>query len=212
MTPSDRPLPRSSVAATVRPFVKPCSQLDIYTNWKPDPVKVVFLAEAPPGKSEGYFYDHRSHLGYAETLRKALFDFLELDSPNTKGNLVQFKRRGYLLLDAVKCRCKKKGGQPPTGVRRTCATRWLGRELHEIPGAARIVVLGRTALLGLSEVEEFEQLARCSVIDNCGEVREIADRTVLIWPFPNWRNEDTFRPHLTTFKKFCFVADARRDG
>lgn len=67
-----------SVAETVRPFVKPCAHFDIYTNWKPVPVKVAFIAEAPPGNSEGYFYDPLPHVNYRETLRASLFDLLEL--------------------------------------------------------------------------------------------------------------------------------------
>ena len=68
-----------SAAVTVRPFIKPCSEFDIYTSWKPEHVSLVFIAEAPPGNSDGYFYDPRSHPGYREILRTALFDLLRLE-------------------------------------------------------------------------------------------------------------------------------------
>lgn len=59
-------------ARTVRTFVKPCAEFDIYAERKPSPVKVLFLAEAPPGNSKGYFYDPAAHAGYKEILRKIL--------------------------------------------------------------------------------------------------------------------------------------------
>ena len=194
-----------SAAVTVRPFVKPCAEFDIYTSWKPERVSLVFIAEAPPGNSEGYFYDPRSHPGYREILRTQLFDLLRLGGIDTAARLAAFRARGYVLLDAVKCRCKKTDGQPPRGVTTTCARRWLRTELDEFPNVERICILGRAALLALSQLDGFGGLAQYSVKRDCGRVFSTNRVKVLIWPFLGWWNERVYRQHLPTLKRFCFV-------
>lgn len=77
----------SVAAASVRPFAKPCAQFDIYTKWKPSAVKVPCIAEAPPGTSEGYFYDHLPRPGSREILRRNLFDLLEFKGADTAAKL-----------------------------------------------------------------------------------------------------------------------------
>jgi len=78
----------NSKAATVRSFTKPCAQFDIYTNWKSERVSVAFIAEAPPRNSDGYFCDPEPCANYKETLRKALFESLELAGKSTSANLL----------------------------------------------------------------------------------------------------------------------------
>ena len=194
-----------SDAATVRPFRKPCAQFDIYTTWKPRPFRVVFIAEAPPANSDGYFYDSKPHANYKETLRKALFELLQLEVNGTEARLFEFRRRGYFLVDAIKCRCEKKNGQPPESVTKTCSRKWLTPELEEIGFASRICVLGKAALLALSQVKGFEGLLRYSVIRDCGKVIWAEGREVLIWPFLGWRNERHYLPKIPMFKRFCCV-------
>ncbi len=194
-------LPRD-LALTVQPFLKPCAQFDIYSNWKPNSVSVVFIAESPPGTSEGYFYDPQPRSGYKEILRKALFDLLEISKGDTNIKLDQFKRRGFFLLDAIKCRCKKKGGQPPQPVTKTCARKWLSEELEEIGNTRRICILGKAALLALSELDGLGGLTEYSVRENCGEVVEYGQYSVLIWPFLGWRNERNYRSKISIFKEF----------
>lgn len=198
-----------SAARTVRPFVKPCAESDIYINWKPERVKVVFIAEAPPGKSDGYFYDPRRYPGYKETLRTALFSLLELVGTDISAKLAEFKGRGYFLVDAIKCRCKKTNGQPPKRVTETCARRWLQQELEEIGKPDRICALGKAALLALSQLAGFEHLSRYSVTDDCGEVVDANQRKVLIWPFLGWRNERIYTEKIHIFKEFCYVSRPR---
>lgn len=190
---------------TVRPFVKPCAEFDIYAERKSGPIKVLFLAEAPPGSSKGYFYDPLPHPGYKEILRKSLFELLEITGSDTEAKLVHFEARGYFLADAVKCRCKKTGGQPPTPVTRTCGRKWLPEELQELGKPRRICILGRSALLALSQVQGFEELADHSVIEDCGEVIPAAWAEVLIWPFLGWRNQRRYAAHLPVFRSFCYV-------
>lgn len=191
--------------ATVDPFVKPCARFDIYGNWRPNPLKVLFIAEAPPGNSEGYFYDPSRHAGYKETLRKGLFGLLELTGSDTAAKLDHFKRRGYFLVDSVKCRCKKTNGQPPQEVTKTCARKWLGRELEEVGYPDRICILGRAASLALSQVPGFEDVSRYSVTKDCGKILETDTAKVLIWPFLGWRNEKDYAQKIPVFKEFCYV-------
>lgn len=195
----------ANAAATVAPFVKPCAVFDIYGNWKPNPVKVLFIAEAPPGNSDGYFYDPRRHAGYKETLRNALFELLELKGSDTATKLEDFKRRGYFLVDAVKCRCKKTNGQPPQQVTKTCARKWLHRELQELENPDRICLLGKAALLALSQVPGFEDVSRYSVTKDCGKILETDTAKALIWPFLGWRNEKYYGQKIPVFKEFCYV-------
>ncbi|MGH7381285.1 MAG: uracil-DNA glycosylase family protein [Candidatus Methylomirabilales bacterium] len=197
-------------AQTVRPYVKPCAELDIYAKWKPAPIKVVFIAEAPPGNSKGYFYDPRPHPKYKETLRKELFNLLGLSLGDTAAKLAEFKERGYFLVDAIKCRCKKRNGQPPRAVTRTCAGKWLSVELREIGRPERICILGKAALLALSELGGFQELKGYSVTNHCGEVVKVGKHhKVLIWPFLGWRNERYYGAKISMFKKFCiFDEDA----
>jgi len=194
-----------SDAATVRPFRKPCAQFDIYTTWKPRPFRVVFIAEAPPANSDGYFYDSKPHANYKETLRKALFELLELKGDDTSARLFEFKKRGYFLVDAIKCRCKKTNGQPLASVTRTCAGKWLAQELEEVGSPSRICVFGLAARLALSQVKGFEELSRYSVTRDCGEVIKAERGEVLIWPFLGWRNEEYYLPKIPMFKRFCCV-------
>jgi hypothetical protein len=145
--------------------VKPSADFDIYSDWKPQAITVAFVAEAPPGNSDGYFYDPEPRPNYAETLRRALFEFLRVEGADTRAKLEMFKGRGYILLDTVKCRCRKKGdaGQLPTAIIRTCAGTWLGRELEEVGSPAPICLLGRAALRGLAEVPGFEALSALTI-------------------------------------------------
>lgn len=194
-------------AASVRPFVKLCASLDIYTHWKPNPVKVLFLAEAPPGNSKGYFYDPIRHEGYRETLRRKLFELLEVTGRDRAAQLVEFKRLGYFLADAIKCRCKKFNGQPPEAVTRMCAGKWLLKELEELGWPRRICVLGKAALLALSQVPGFESLGGRSLSEDCGEVVTAGWARVLIFPFLSGRNKRIYATHLDEFKAFCREAE-----
>ena len=200
------------VALTVAPFIKPASEFDIYSRWRPDNVMVAFVAESPPGTSEGYFYDPQPRPGYAEILRRALFKLLSIPGEGTLAKLIAFKERGYMLLDAVKCRCKKTGPQPPRSVTKLCGQTWLQTELAEIGNPLRVCVLGKAALLALSQVAGFGSLTRCAVTRNCGSVIKAGQYEVLIWPFPSDRNSHIYRDTLDTFKRFCHVTRGHEDG
>lgn len=190
-----------SRADTVKPFIKPCANFDIYTNWKTTPVKVAFIAEAPPGNSEGYFYDPTPHVNYMETLRNSLFDLLELRGETTTAKLAQFKENGYFLVDAIKCRCRKKSGQPPKSITTICAEKWLTKELTELT-PSRICTLGKAAKLALSQLKAFRELSAYSVTADCGRIVETEMCPVMIWPFPSWRNEKYYTSKIDLFKRF----------
>jgi len=76
-------------------FQKPSIKYRTRTDWKPQHVVVVFIAESPPGTSEGYFYEPKPIMGYAEVLRNHLLDLLGIAHDDLKCALKEFKERGY---------------------------------------------------------------------------------------------------------------------
>ncbi len=69
----------------------------------------------------------------------------------------------------------------------------------------RICILGKAALLALSQLAGFDELARYSVRRDCGRVVTVAGRRVLVWPFLGWRNERAYASHVSIFREFCRV-------
>ena len=129
-------------------FQKPCIKYKTHTDWKPEHVKVVFIAEAPPGTSEGYFYEPKPTEGYAEILRTHLLDLLKIDHTDITEALKKFKKSGYFLTDAIKCRCDKGSrSHPPSELSENCGRRWLGRDLTSLD-PDRVCALGKTGPRG----------------------------------------------------------------
>jgi len=153
---------------------------------KPEQVKVLFLAESAPGTSEGYFYEPEYREGYKGILRTHLFKLLEIDGNDIDLALAEFKRRGYFLSDAVKCRCDK-GERPqvPTSLAKNCGRNWLGREL-DILDPERVCALGNASLKALSTIQGYKVLSGVTAGHDCGKIVE-AKRPVLVWVFPSDR-------------------------
>jgi hypothetical protein len=82
---------------------KPSVEFELYPRWKPKKVRVLFLAEAPPwlrtGQAPRYFYNPKVHNG----TRRMLLAQLGIKDCGERG-LEEFKGKGYLLSDTVKCR------------------------------------------------------------------------------------------------------------
>src|SRR5439155_25849184 len=81
----------------------PFARYRVYDRWKPDHVKVLFLAESPPWDESMYFYNGKREGG----LSRNLFHYLEIDGVTKRVQLLEFKRRGLFLIDTVKCIFKK---------------------------------------------------------------------------------------------------------
>jgi hypothetical protein len=167
-------------------FQKPCVRYRTHADWKPEHVKVVFIAEAPPGTSDGYFYEPKPIEGYAEILRSHLLDLLGINHDAIEQSLKEFKNDGYFLTDAIKCRCDKGNrSHPPRALARNCGGKWLQGELG-ILGPDKVCILGKTAKEALEVVPDYAELRTKTVGKNCGEIVN-ARKPVLVWVFPSAR-------------------------
>ena len=65
--------------------------------WKPDDVKVLFVAEAPPKDRKSYFFNHETGIG------QGLFSYvtcgLGIRGKDKEKRLCEFKKRGFWLID-----------------------------------------------------------------------------------------------------------------
>ena len=73
----------------------------------PSTVRLVIVAESPPASGK-YFYDSAGAV--TEPLFRALTRQLGVDSLSKKGGLLEFQRRGWLLVDATYEPVNKLGG------------------------------------------------------------------------------------------------------
>jgi len=137
----------------------------------------------PPGRGV-FFYDHRTE----STLRRNIFSLLEINKSGYEG-LCEFRRRGLLLTDVLKCRIKKKE-KIPKGVIENC----LGIFKHEVELLARsrnvrkLVVLGRTALEALKMLG-FGELEGLSVTRDCGRIVKSQGFEIFLCTLPLPRNK-----------------------
>jgi hypothetical protein len=172
----------------------PFAQYRVYDRWKPDPVKVLFLAESPPWDESMYFYNEKREGGLSLTL----FDYLGIDGATKREKLLDFKRRGLFLADTVKCIFRKNVRKKiPGKLIRFSATEILEGEI-EMLKPSLICVLGETALRGLKCTNRFSQRLSTydSITDVCGKSMIVGNTTVVLSVFPNARNrkyEETIR-------------------
>ncbi len=170
----------------------PFEQYKVYEDWKPDPVKVLFLAESPSWHKDGkgelrYFYNPNSEL---KGLSRAIPKYLGIDGPTKVDMLKEFKLRHFFLIDTVKCIFDKKAEKtiPPELIE------FSGREIlqQEIENLNPecILALGRTALEGLKAISRFwpALMKFDSIIQACGKSVTIGDTRIIISLFPNDRN------------------------
>ena len=174
---------------------KPSVQFRLYPRWKPKEVKVLFVAEAPPwlrtGQEPRYFYNPKVYNG----TRRSLLAQLGIKDYGERG-LEEFKEKGYLLSDTVKCRLYTKDGVPEPVVER-CVTNFLSKEVPLLE-PEKIVLLGGTALRGMvhslmagGHVQESERLKRWrQVTKHCGETIKVDGSTLIVYVFPNTRPDN----------------------
>lgn len=116
---------------------KPYVAFEVEKRWLPGKVKVLFLAESPPWNKERYFYK-TDMTGNKTHLQKEVLGYLNLAS------LSEFKEKGYMLIDAIKCRLNKQTNQHvPALVLGNCTDRFLQKEL-ELFNPCTVFVLGNS--------------------------------------------------------------------
>jgi uracil-DNA glycosylase len=166
---------------------KPYLEHNVYEEWVPERLECLFIAESPPGNSERFFYNPTSK----GQLRENLFDLLGIKRKKCDG-LLEFKEKGFLLVDAVECRVKKRDGEKvkrsilKKAVRNCSFILKLKLELARL-GTAKLVVMGRTALEAL-EVLGFSELKGLHVMRNFGEVVDSQGFKVFLLFLPFTRN------------------------
>lgn len=164
---------------------KPSIEFEVLKKWIPRKVKCLLIAESPPRKPPLYFYNDKT-MG---NLKTELFKLLGIESDTILSRLTEFKERGFFLIDTVKCRCDKRGRSTiPSPIVRTCARKFLQNEISFLK-PRKICVVGRTALTGLGEVEEFEELKKYSIRDDCGKQLNLHGYDLVLCLFPNLMNK-----------------------
>jgi hypothetical protein len=143
---------------------KPYLRFQVEEKWRPDTVKVLFIAESPPWDKERYFYK-LDMMGNGTNLQKELFRYLGISS------LEEFKDRGYFLIDAIKCRLNKRSGKEhvPQTVLDACREAFLQQEIQDLKPEV-IFVLGNSAKKALQNLPAFKQIADHKVTDGFDEI------------------------------------------
>lgn len=168
---------------------KPYVQFDVARKWKPDRVKVLFIAESPPWNGQQRYFYNPSVVEKRTNLRNEVLKYLNLSS------LEEFMNRGCFLVDTIKCRLKKsKKIKTPlhiTSISKTCAERFLHREIEELKPHT-IFVLGNTAKKALQGFSEFKELKEHKV--SKGYDKDLSGYRVILCVFPGgqtrkYRNE-----------------------
>jgi uracil-DNA glycosylase len=168
---------------------KPFLRFQVEEKWKPNPVKVLFVAESPPWDKERYFYK-QDMTGNNTNLQKELYRYLNLTS------LEEFKAKGYYLIDAVKCRLNKRGGKEhiPQEVITTCGATFLLDEIKELKPQT-IFVLGNSAKKALQNLPPFSELASHKVTEDYDET--LSGVRVILSVYPGGKT----RGHVDSIKK-----------
>jgi uracil-DNA glycosylase family 4 len=137
---------------------------------EPHNVKLLFISEAPPLKTQFYFYNEDSN----DRLRNRLFGILR-DVGYEIRTIKDFDDAGFYLLPTVKCPSARDGcNTAPRGrVIEHCATQHLKREIECIKPDG-IVLLGRTALHGFLRLRSLEDVHVRDSVNLGGTVSEVA--------------------------------------
>jgi hypothetical protein len=170
----------------------PFERYKVYEYWKPDPVKVLFLAESPSWHKESngelrYFYNPNSE---PKGLSKTIPEYLGIDGTTKREMLEEFRRRHFFLIDTVKCIFDKKVEKPiPLELVEFSGREILQQEIEDL-NPKSILALGRTALEGLRAISKFSPaLSKFdSVVEACGKSVMVGNTKIVISLFPNDRN------------------------
>ena len=167
---------------------KPYVNFYVEEKWKPQLVKVLFIAESPPW--QGYFYDQKTGNNQI-CLRTEVLNHLNLTS------LTEFRTKGYYLIDAIKCRLKKPKGQKkvPKEVLRICSKKFLETEINELKPHT-IFVLGTSAKEALWRIKGFEILRNHKVTE--GYDGQFSGFRVILGVYPGKRTRKKYKDQIKT--------------
>jgi hypothetical protein len=191
---------------------KPYVAFKVEDMWKPKVIETLFVAESPPrpNKHAPYFYNPNPN-ERKTNLRKQVLKYLKLSS------LEEFRdKKGYFLIDAIKCRLDKSGKRNvPLEVLRRCATKFLGDEIKNLltkenkSGKRKtIFVLGRSAKLALEELslqQEFADFIKLKKYRITQEFdQELSGYRVILCVYPSERNKAKYKSKIE--KAFSRIA------
>ncbi len=181
------------------PFVK----YQVYEKWKPDRVKVLFVAESPPWKGNVYFYNENDEGRRPGGLSSNLFRLLGIEGESKSEKLSEFRRRGFFLVDTIKCIFRKDKGPMPKKLIQFSAREILSREIGSL-NPKLILTLGSTALHGLKNIDRFSKALAGfqSVTQACGQSVDIGGVKVVVSVFPNDRNKQYQKRISRAFRQF----------
>lgn len=74
--------------------------LDWRERFRPDPIKLIIVAESPPFSQE-YFYKPKHGSGRDEVLFRTLMKHIEADYQTKEQGLTKFQGKGWYLIDAT---------------------------------------------------------------------------------------------------------------
>jgi len=161
----------SKIDFTEKPYVV----FQVEKLWMPEKVVVLFLAESPPWSKDRYFYK-TDMKGNKTHLQKEVLSYLNL------GSLSEFKAKGYLVIDAIKCRLNKQVSEHvPAEVLRNCTNRFLQKEL-DLLNPETIFVLGNSAKHALEQLSCFNELKVHKISEGFDGV--VAGRRVILCVYP----------------------------
>lgn len=173
----------------------PFERFRVYECWKPDLIKVLLLTEAPSCDQDSkgqpqYFYNEQAEITEG-SLSWNIFGRLGMTGASKRDRLEKFVNREFFLVDTMKCIFNKNRIESiPTELITYSAKEILQEELNLL-NPNYILVLGKTALLGLKYTELFSEPLRAvnNIEDACARgLLDLGTKTLLFSAFPNWRN------------------------
>lgn len=165
---------------------KPYVKFQVEQKWRPEKIKVMFVAESPPwnGKQR-YFYNEIDEKRI--NLRKEVLKHLNLKS------LKDFKEEGYFLIDAIKCRLnKKRKKKVPRQVLQNCSNQFLMNEIMSLKPLT-IFVLGKSAKQALQQHMEFQDLQNHKVTEDYD--KKLSGYRVILSIYPGGQTR-TYQPKI----------------
>lgn len=176
-------------------------------QWKPNKIKVLFIAESPPyfrkgrnSVNDGFFYNaaetqkmYGAPAPLLGTLSWNLFWLLGINnSQNKTQKLNQFKEFSCYYTEAVKCRMERFNNKVVLNRTVKNCSEHLATEIENLK-PKNIVIMGERALFGLKCLQPFKgKIATNSINTLLEETRNsplvLANYQLFFMPLPIWRN------------------------